>query len=160
MRRLLVSPTLRRPSGKTMLGGREYLMPKFAAILPTPETTGDFEEMCLAAGESAALVNTIAPAQVIVQMIVKEAEEILEQHSAAMASIHQKRSLPSLGGGHALIVQAPSSCRLTALVFEANRCALLAFRAGFSRVEVLRLCVSLFFRANGLERHKVQTRSC
>ena len=32
--------------GKTLLGGREYLMPKFAAILPTPETTGDFEEMC------------------------------------------------------------------------------------------------------------------
>jgi NAD(P)H-dependent flavin oxidoreductase YrpB (nitropropane dioxygenase family) len=43
--------------GKTLLGGREYLMPKFAAILPTPETTGDFEEMCLAAGESAALVT-------------------------------------------------------------------------------------------------------
>jgi hypothetical protein len=30
---------------------------QFAAILPTPETTGDFEENCLAAAESAALVT-------------------------------------------------------------------------------------------------------
>jgi enoyl-[acyl-carrier protein] reductase II len=65
--------------GKTMLGGREYAMPKFAAILPTPETTGDFEEMCLAAGESAALVTTISSAKDIVKAITKEAEQILEQ---------------------------------------------------------------------------------
>jgi enoyl-[acyl-carrier protein] reductase II len=60
-------------------------MPKFAAILPTPETTGDFEEMCLAAGESAALVNTIDSAQAIVQTIAKEAEQILEQQWTAIA---------------------------------------------------------------------------
>src|SRR5499427_8542043 len=72
--------------GKTMLGGREYLMPKFAAILPTPETTGDFEEMCLAAGESAALVTTIGSATEIVQTIAKEAEQILEQQRTCVAS--------------------------------------------------------------------------
>ena len=72
--------------GKTMLGGREYPMPKFAAILPTPETTGDFEEMCLAAGESAALVTTIGPAQAVVQMIAKEAEQILERQHTAVTS--------------------------------------------------------------------------
>ncbi len=78
--------------GRTMLGGREYLMPKFAAILPTPETTGDFEEMCLAAGESAALVTTIGPAQAIVQMIAQEAEQILErQHTAVTCSIRLQR---------------------------------------------------------------------
>jgi len=76
--------------GKTMLGGREYLMPKFAAILPTPETTGDFEEMCLAAGESAALVNTIGSARDVVQAIAKEAEQILEQQRTAVASVHPK----------------------------------------------------------------------
>ena len=59
-------------------------MPKFAAILPTPETTGDFEEMCLAAGESTALVTTIGPAQAIVQMIAQEAEQILEQQRTAV----------------------------------------------------------------------------
>ena len=76
--------------GKTLLGGREYLMPKFAAILPTPETTGDFEEMCLAAGESAALVTTIGSAQAVVQTIAKEAEQILEQQWTAVGSIHPK----------------------------------------------------------------------
>jgi hypothetical protein len=53
-------------------------MPKFASILPTPETSGDFEEMCLAAGESAALVTSIGSAEAVVQTIVKEAEQILE----------------------------------------------------------------------------------
>src|SRR5215813_11335869 len=72
--------------GKTMLGGQEYLMPKFAAILPTPETTGDFEEMCLAAGESAALVTTIGSAAAIVKAIAREAEQILEQQRAAIGS--------------------------------------------------------------------------
>src|SRR5262249_6430917 len=76
--------------GTTMLGGREYLMPKFAAILPTPETTGDFEEMCLAAGESAALVTAISPAQAVVQMIAKEAEQILERRGTAVTSISAK----------------------------------------------------------------------
>ena len=69
-----------------MLGRREYSMPKFAAILPTPETTGDFEEMCLAAGESAALVRTIGPAQAIVRMIAREAEQILERQPTAVLS--------------------------------------------------------------------------
>jgi enoyl-[acyl-carrier protein] reductase II len=76
--------------GKTMLGGREYSMPKFAAILPTPETTGDFEEMCLAAGESAALVTTIGPARAVVQMIAKEAEQILERERIAVTSLSAK----------------------------------------------------------------------
>jgi NAD(P)-dependent dehydrogenase (short-subunit alcohol dehydrogenase family) len=76
--------------GKTMLGGREYSMPKFAAILPTPETTGDFEEMCLAAGESAALVTTIGTARAVVQMIAKEAEQILERERIAVTSLSAK----------------------------------------------------------------------
>jgi NAD(P)H-dependent flavin oxidoreductase YrpB (nitropropane dioxygenase family) len=73
--------------GKTILGGREYAMPKFSAILPTPETSGDFEEMCLAAGESAALVTTIEAAQAVVQTIGREAEQILEQQRTSAASM-------------------------------------------------------------------------
>jgi len=69
--------------GTTKLGGQEYRMPKFSAILPTPETTGDFEEMCLAAGESAGLVSGIEPAGDIVRRIAQEAEQIL-------ASMHTK----------------------------------------------------------------------
>jgi enoyl-[acyl-carrier protein] reductase II len=65
--------------GKTIIDGREYAVPKFAAILPTPETTGDFEEMCLAAGESAALTTGITTAREVVQTIGAEAERILER---------------------------------------------------------------------------------
>ncbi len=73
--------------GKTVLGGGEYAMPKFSAILPTPETTGDFEEMCLAAGESAALTTAITTAQEVVETIGKEAERILEQQRISLASM-------------------------------------------------------------------------
>jgi hypothetical protein len=57
-----------------------------SAILPTPETSGDFK-VCLAAGESAALVSTIGAAQAVVQTIAKEAEQILEQLRASIASL-------------------------------------------------------------------------
>jgi hypothetical protein len=63
--------------GKTNLDGQEYAMPKFSAILPTPETTGDFDEMCLAAGASAALVRSIKPAREVVLSMAMEAEQIL-----------------------------------------------------------------------------------
>src|SRR5262249_237471 len=76
--------------GKTMLGDREYLMPKFAAILPTPETTGDFEEMCLAAGESAALVTTIGSGTAIGEKKGKETEQIIAKERKAVDSIHPK----------------------------------------------------------------------
>jgi len=70
--------------GKTMIGGQEYPMPKFSAILPSPETTGDFEEMCLAAGESAALVHEIKPAARILEEMMSEAEQIISGRLAAM----------------------------------------------------------------------------
>jgi enoyl-[acyl-carrier protein] reductase II len=65
--------------GTTRIGDMEYRMPKFAAILPTPETTGDFEEMCLAAGESAGLVREIKPAGQIVSEMMQEAERVLAE---------------------------------------------------------------------------------
>jgi len=64
--------------GRTLIGGQEYPMPKFSAVLPVPGTTGDFEEMCLAAGESAALVTEIKPAADIVRDMMSQAENILE----------------------------------------------------------------------------------
>ncbi|HLJ50184.1 MAG TPA: nitronate monooxygenase [Bryobacteraceae bacterium] len=63
--------------GTTMLGPLEYRMPKFSSILPTPETIGDFDEMCLAAGESAGLVHEIKPAGHIVAEMMAEAEAII-----------------------------------------------------------------------------------
>lgn len=63
--------------GTTMLGPVQYRMPKFSSILPTPETTGDFDEMCLAAGESAGLVREIKPAGQIVAEMMAGAEAII-----------------------------------------------------------------------------------
>jgi nitronate monooxygenase len=65
--------------GRMPLGAAEYDMPQFSCLLPTPETTGDLEEMCLAAGESVALVRAIEPAAAIVRSMMAEAESILRR---------------------------------------------------------------------------------
>jgi NAD(P)H-dependent flavin oxidoreductase YrpB (nitropropane dioxygenase family) len=65
--------------GRTLLGGQEYVMPKFSAFLPTPDTTGDFDEMMMAAGESASLVDDIRPASEIVQTMMAEARRIVDE---------------------------------------------------------------------------------
>jgi enoyl-[acyl-carrier protein] reductase II len=70
--------------GHTKLAGQDYSMPKFSAILPTPETTGDFEEMCLAAGESAGLVHEVRPAADIVRQMMEEAEGIIRDRFATV----------------------------------------------------------------------------
>ena len=56
-------------------------MPKFSCMLPTPETTGDFEEMCLAAGESVALTRAVTPAADVVRTLVADAESLLRERS-------------------------------------------------------------------------------
>jgi enoyl-[acyl-carrier protein] reductase II len=70
--------------GRTLLGGQEYPMQKYSAVLPTPDTSGDFEEMCLAAGESAGLVREIKPAGEIVREMIDEAERIIAGRLAAL----------------------------------------------------------------------------
>src|SRR5262249_18299442 len=64
--------------GNTLLGGQPYQMPKFSAALPTPETSGAFEEMCLAAGESAGLTNQIRSVQEIINEMMDQAEMVIE----------------------------------------------------------------------------------
>ena len=56
---------------------QQYPMPKFSAMLPTPDTTGDFEEMCIAAGEGAGLVRGVASAGEIVKEMMGQASEII-----------------------------------------------------------------------------------
>ncbi len=60
-------------------------MKKFSALLPTPDTSGDFEEMCLAADESAGLVREIKPAGEIVREMMDEAEQIITGRLAVLA---------------------------------------------------------------------------
>ena len=59
-------------------GGIPYAMPKFSVMIPTRDTTGDFDEMCLLAGaESAPLINEVRPAAEIVAAMAAEAARIL-----------------------------------------------------------------------------------
>jgi enoyl-[acyl-carrier protein] reductase II len=65
--------------GTTLLFGMPYVMPKFSVILPTPDTTGDFDEMCLPGGAvSAPLVKSIKPAAEIIADMVGGARRLIE----------------------------------------------------------------------------------
>jgi enoyl-[acyl-carrier protein] reductase II len=58
--------------GRAMMGPDPYEMPKFSAILPTRDTTGDFEEMCLAAGEGVSRIHDIRPAATIIEEMMRD----------------------------------------------------------------------------------------
>jgi enoyl-[acyl-carrier protein] reductase II len=63
--------------GQTLLGQQPYAMPKFSAVLPTPDTTGDLEEMCLPAGEGVGLCRQIKPAAEIIAEMMDEARQVI-----------------------------------------------------------------------------------
>jgi NAD(P)H-dependent flavin oxidoreductase YrpB (nitropropane dioxygenase family) len=69
--------------GKTLLFPltfrQPYEMPKFSAIVPTPETVGDFEEMGLPAGDGVKLIKSIQPAAQIIATMMNDARLLLEQ---------------------------------------------------------------------------------
>jgi enoyl-[acyl-carrier protein] reductase II len=65
------------PIGKTRLEGREMPVYRFSTVVPTEETQGDLEEMCLLAGEAAALIRDIKPAGEIVRQMVEEAGRVI-----------------------------------------------------------------------------------
>ena len=65
--------------GQTDLFGHPYSMPKFSALLPTPETTGDFDEMCLPAGRAVGLVTKVKSAGEIVREMMIDAAEHLRR---------------------------------------------------------------------------------
>ena len=55
-----------------------YSMPKFSAIVPTPDTLGDFEEMGLPAGaDSVKLIKCVQPAAQIVAEMMAEAAQLI-----------------------------------------------------------------------------------
>jgi NAD(P)H-dependent flavin oxidoreductase YrpB (nitropropane dioxygenase family) len=72
--------------GKTLLFPltfrQPYEMPKFSAIVPTPDTVGDFEEMGMPAGDGAALIKTIMPAAQIVATMMHDARRLFENELA------------------------------------------------------------------------------
>lgn len=55
-------------------------MPKYSAIVPTRDTTGDLEEMDMPAGSESVLETVrIEPAAAIIEEIVNEARELLRE---------------------------------------------------------------------------------
>ena len=68
-------------------GGVPYTMPKFSAMIPTPATTGDFEEMCLPAGEGVRSIKRVQPVAEILDEMMDDARHILREcHSDAATS--------------------------------------------------------------------------
>ena len=63
-------------------GGIPYDMPKFSAMVPTPETSGDFEEMCMPAGEGVRVIKRLQPAAEIMVEMMEGARAALEEQFA------------------------------------------------------------------------------
>ena len=57
--------------GVTELFGQRYEMPPNSAVLPQRNTTGDFELMCLAAGQSVERIGEVLPAAEIVESLFR-----------------------------------------------------------------------------------------
>lgn len=53
------------------------MLPRFSAILPTTETTGDFEEMCLTGGGNSANIYDLRPGGRILRHMMAEAERMI-----------------------------------------------------------------------------------
>jgi len=57
------------PIGTTDLFGQAYEMPPNSAVLPMRNTSGDFDRMCLAAGESVERIGDVQPvAQIVAEL--------------------------------------------------------------------------------------------
>src|SRR5262245_32566588 len=73
--------------GEASLGGQRIPVPRFAAIPPTADATGDVASMALLAGQSAGLVGAIEPAAVVIQKLVDGVRRIItERLDAAIGS--------------------------------------------------------------------------
>ena len=71
--------------GSVELGGTTMPVPRYSAILPTPEFKADLDWSCLTAGECAAEIQSIEPAGDIVRAMTAEATRVLEQLSRRVA---------------------------------------------------------------------------
>ena len=63
--------------GQTTFMGAPHVKRKFDVILPTPDTTGDFEEMAWLMGQGVGLVHDVRPAAEVVEEMMGGAAELL-----------------------------------------------------------------------------------
>lgn len=71
--------------GSVELGGATLEVPRYSAILPTPQFNADLDWSCLTAGECAADIHSVEPAGDIVRRMTAEAAAIVGQLSRAAA---------------------------------------------------------------------------
>lgn len=69
------------PVGTTILFGQGYVMPRHSAILPTRDTTGRLEQMCMAAGASVGRIHSVESAGSLVVRIARDANRIMMEYS-------------------------------------------------------------------------------
>ena len=69
--------------GETILFGQPHTKHRFDVILPTEDTTGDFEEMAWLAGQGVGQVREIRPAGEIVEDMMSGAADLLQRMGAA-----------------------------------------------------------------------------
>lgn len=78
--RLAEVPTVRDDLpviGQTMFLGQPHTKHKFDVILPTNDTTGDFEEMAWLMGQGVGLIHSVEPAAEVVATMMSQAEATL-----------------------------------------------------------------------------------
>lgn len=65
--------------GSTVLNGQTIPVPRYSAILPTPDFDGDIEQACLTAGQSAGNIDDVLAAGEIVRRMTAEAKSVLRR---------------------------------------------------------------------------------
>jgi nitronate monooxygenase len=70
--------------GRTVIGGADMPIHRFASMPPNTHATGDVESMALLAGQSVGLVHDIRPAADILRETVSEAESLIRDLSARL----------------------------------------------------------------------------
>jgi len=65
--------------GRTVIGGAEMPVQRFASIPPNTQATGDIESMALLAGQCVGLVDEVRPAADIVRKTISDAESVIRQ---------------------------------------------------------------------------------
>ncbi len=76
--------------GRTRLGGEEVVLRRLTNMVPTPDTTGDLDEMPLLAGSGVGLVAEILPVERIIDSMVAEAAAVLASHGPASTSSRER----------------------------------------------------------------------
>lgn len=71
--------------GETNFLGKKHLKRKFDVMLPTPETTGGWEEMAWLSGQGVGLIHDVRPAAKIVEGMMFGAAEILSKLHPSMS---------------------------------------------------------------------------